>query len=77
MTSAAHHHAAPEPLAEVEPGTELDLDVEVPEADAAEQARDLADEEPEAAIPVPYDVNPADVIEQHREVALDEDEEPR
>jgi hypothetical protein len=64
-----------DPQVEVEPENEI-TSVEVPEADAAEQARAATDRDEDrvGARPVPLDADPADLAEQGREVDFDEDE---
>lgn len=49
-------------------------DLEAPEADAAEQRRDVIAHGDDQQPSVPYDVNPADAAEQHRVVEYDEDD---
>ena len=55
------------------------LDVEVPEADSAEQRTDLLQQRDEPVTSRPADrdgqANPADTAEQRRVVAMDEDED--
>lgn len=54
----------------------VDRDLEVPEADAAEQAREVEPEPARHAAPegaLPLDANEADVVEQAAEVAPDDD----
>ena len=59
-----------------EPENPDDVDIEAPEADAAEQHTDVARDEPKDRLPreLPIDADPADVSEQAREVGFDEDE---
>lgn len=57
-----------------EPAEESELDLEAPEADAAEQRAPLTPPEGEAPRPAPLDADPADVAEQERVVELDEDD---
>lgn len=69
-----------DPVVEVEPGSDPDLGVEVPEADAVEQAQALGagddDEtgyETTGEATVAFDVDPADAVEQRRTVDDDDD----
>ncbi len=50
------------------------VDLEAPEADAAEQLQALTEHEDEPIGDLPIDANPADVTEQRRVVAFDEDD---
>jgi hypothetical protein len=53
----------------------VEIDAEVPEADAAEQHADLAPDNDEALTRVDLDAaNEADAVEQARVVAIDEDD---
>lgn len=51
-----------------------DLDIEAPEADAAEQRREVRGEDSGPPGDIPPDANPADAAEQRRAVELDEDD---
>ncbi|MEU2586812.1 hypothetical protein ABZ612_28440 [Streptomyces avermitilis] len=60
---------------EKEVGDEVELDVEAPEGDAAEQLADIAPEEDDPLTDVnPDRANEADLVEQARVVSLDEDD---
>ncbi|MET7605633.1 hypothetical protein ABZU45_24650 [Streptomyces avermitilis] len=60
---------------EKEVGGEVELDVEAPEGDAAEQLADIAPEEDDPLTDVnPDRANEADLVEQARVVSLDEDD---
>ncbi|MEV8630230.1 hypothetical protein AB0395_01095 [Streptosporangium sp. NPDC051023] len=62
--------------AEEEPDETLaeELDIEAPEADAAEQHRPLRDDGDDWPDHIPQDANPADATEQSRAVGLDEED---
>jgi hypothetical protein len=47
---------------------------ETPEADAAEQLREVVDDDVEETSEPPYDADPADAAEQRMAVAFDDDE---
>ncbi|SEU29025.1 hypothetical protein SAMN05421811_109310 [Nonomuraea wenchangensis] len=51
-----------------------ELSIEAPEADAAEQQREMERATGGLRRELPLDVNPADAAEQDREVELDDDE---
>jgi hypothetical protein len=53
-----------------------EVDMEAPEADAAEQRTEVSPAEPpdERQPDLPFDADPADVSEQGREVGYDDDE---
>ncbi|WP_020544998.1 hypothetical protein [Nonomuraea coxensis] len=51
-----------------------ELSIETPEADAAEQQREMGQAAGGPRRELPLDVNPADAAEQDREVELDDDE---
>ncbi|NRQ39641.1 hypothetical protein HII36_48605 [Nonomuraea sp. NN258] len=53
---------------------DAELPVEAPEADAAEQHREIRDTENGRRREVPFDVDPADAAEQDRVVDLDDDD---
>ncbi|GIH91395.1 hypothetical protein ACFFMN_30905 [Planobispora siamensis] len=53
-------------------GTEID--VETPEADAAEQHRSMQEERSAWPDRIPFDADPADAADQTREVGIDEDD---
>ncbi|GAA3442106.1 hypothetical protein [Planomonospora venezuelensis] len=55
-------------------GTGGERDVETPEADAAEQHREMRAGGPAWPDRIPFDADPADATEQSREVAIDEDD---
>jgi hypothetical protein len=55
------------------PFDEDELPVEAPEADAAEQHRDLVDDT-ERPRDLPLEADPADAEDQQREVGLDDDD---
>lgn len=70
-----HALEAPDDVLEAEPGDRAEIDVEAPEADAAEQRRALhEDETAETAAEVPAEAPEADAAEQRRVVELDEDD---
>ncbi|MBG0833419.1 hypothetical protein HS041_37600 [Planomonospora sp. ID67723] len=55
-------------------GTGGEVDVETPEADAAEQHREMRAAGSSWPDRIPFDADPADATDQSREVALDEDD---
>jgi hypothetical protein len=63
----------PDELAEAEP-LDGELDLEAPEADAAEQHAAVVEAGQQPLVRVPDEANPADVVEQGQSVGLDEDD---
>lgn len=51
-----------------------EMDMETPEDDAAEQARDVTDENGEEVRELPFEVDEADAAEQVRDVGYDDDD---
>ena len=51
-----------------------EMDIETPDEDAAEQAREVAEEGNEELQEVPLDVNEADAAEQTRDVGYGDDD---
>jgi hypothetical protein len=55
-------------------GALSEMDMETPEEDAAEQARDVNEEDGEKLQELPFEVNEADAAEQVRDVGYDDDD---
>jgi hypothetical protein len=55
-------------------GGEEELSIETPEADAAEQQREIRQDETRLRRELPLDVDPGDAAEQDRVVELDDDD---
>lgn len=74
-TKPSRRASLPDPTIEVEPESD-ETSLEVPEADAAEQARDATASGGQAlrAREVPFDADPADLADQAREVEQDDEE---